>query len=108
MERKVTERGNAMATYVSLVRFTDQGIRNVKETTKRAKAFKEMAQKAGVKVREFYWTQGRFDIVTIMEASEEDAVAALFLGVGALGNVRTEMLRAHNVEEMEKILARIP
>jgi len=107
MERKIKERGNAMATYVSLVHFTDQGIRTVKETTKRAKVFKEMAQKAGVKVRDIYWTQGRFDLITITEASEEDAATALLLGLGAMGNIRTETLRAHTAAEMDKILARL-
>lgn len=107
MERKITERGKAMATYVSLVHFTDQGIRTVKETTKRAKLFKEMAQKAGVKVRDIYWTQGRFDLITITEASEEDAATALLLGLGAMGNIRTETMRAHTAEEMDKILARL-
>lgn len=107
MERKIKERGKAMATYVSLVHFTDQGIRTVKETTKRAKLFKEMAQKAGVKVRDIYWTQGRFDLITITEASEEDAATALLLGLGAMGNIRTETMRAHTAEEMDKILARM-
>ncbi|MCJ7678855.1 MAG: GYD domain-containing protein [Anaerolineales bacterium] len=97
-----------MATYVSLVHLTDQGIRNVKETTKRAKAFVEMARKAGVKVRDIYWTQGRFDLITITEAADEEAATALLLALGAMGNTRTETLRAHTAEEMDKILARIP
>jgi uncharacterized protein with GYD domain len=96
-----------MATYVSLVHFTDQGIRSVKESTKRAKAFIETARKAGVKVRDIYWTQGRFDLITITEASEEDAATALLLGLGAMGNIRTETMRAHTAEEMDKILARL-
>ena len=96
-----------MATYVSLVHFTDQGIRTIKETTKRAKMFVEMARKAGVKVKDLYWTQGRFDLITITEATEEEAATALLLGLGAMGNIRTETLRAHTAEEMDKILARI-
>jgi len=97
-----------MATYVSLVHFTDQGIRNIKETTKRAKMFVELAQKAGVKVRDLYWTQGRFDLITITETPDEGAATALLLSVGALGNIRTETMRAHTAEEMDKILARMP
>lgn len=97
-----------MATYVSLVHFTDQGIRNIKETTKRAKMFIEMARKAGVKVRDLYWTQGRFDLVTITETPDEEAATALLLGVGAMGNIRTETMRAHSAEEMDKILAKMP
>ena len=96
-----------MATYVSLVHFTDQGIRTIKDTTKRAKAFIEMAGKAGVKVRNIYWTQGRFDLITITEAADEDAATAVLLGLGAMGNIRTETMRAHTAEEMDKILARM-
>jgi uncharacterized protein with GYD domain len=97
-----------MPTYVSLLHFTDQGIRNIKETTKRAKMFIEMARKAGVKVRDLYWTQGRYDLITITETPDEEAATALLLSVGAMGNIRTETMRAHSAEEMDKILARMP
>jgi uncharacterized protein with GYD domain len=97
-----------MATYVSLVHLTDQGIRGIKDTTKRAKAFIEMARKAGVKVRDLYWTQGRCDLITITEAANEEAATALLLTLGAMGNTRTETMRAYSAEEMDKILARIP
>jgi uncharacterized protein with GYD domain len=97
-----------MPTYVSLIHLTDQGIRNVKDTTKRAKAFVAMAEKAGVKVREMFWTQGSLDLITIMEAADEAAVTAVLLGVGAQGNVRSETLRAFTSAEMDKILARLP
>jgi uncharacterized protein with GYD domain len=104
----ITKRRRAMPTYVSLVHFTDQGIRNIKETTKRAKMFIEMARKAGVKVRDLYWTQGRCDLITITETPDEEAATALLLSVGAMGNIRTETMRAHTAEEMDKILARMP
>ena len=97
-----------MATYVSLVNFTDQGVRTIKDTTKRAKAFVELAQKAGVKVKDLYWTLGRCDLITITEAPDDEAATALLLSVGALGNIRTETLRAYSAEEMDKILARMP
>ena len=97
-----------MATYVLLLNFTDQGIRNVKDTAKRAEAFKRIADKAGVKVKEVYWTLGQYDGVLIFEAPEEATATALGLSLGTLGNVRTQTLRAFSVEEIGRILAKIP
>jgi uncharacterized protein with GYD domain len=96
-----------MATYIVLGNFTDQGIRSVKDTVKRAEAFKGMAQKAGVKVKELYWTLGQYDIVTIIEASDEEAATALGLSAGSLGNLRTQTLRAFGSEEMGRILGKM-
>lgn len=96
-----------MATYILLGNFTDQGIRNVKDTTKRATALKEMAKKVGATVKEIFWTLGQFDVITILEAPDETAVTALGLSAGALGNVRTQTLRAFNAEEITRILGKI-
>ncbi len=96
-----------MATYIVLANFTDQGIRNVKDTTKRAEAFKEMAKKLGVTVKDEYWTLGPYDAVVTLEAPDEEAVTALGLSVGALGNVRTQTLRAFSAEEMNRILGKM-
>ena len=60
-----------MVTYVVLAKFTEQGIRNAKDSPKRADAFKEMAKTFGVTVKDIVWTQGRYDIVTIVEAPDE-------------------------------------
>ena len=97
-----------MATYIVLGNFTDQGIRNVKDTTKRAEAFKEMARKAGVKVKEVYWTLGQYDLATIVEAPDEETVTALDLSACSLGNIRTQTLRAFSAEEMGRIIAKMP
>ena len=97
-----------MATYIVLGNFTDQGIRNVKDTTKRAEAFKEMARKAGVKVKEVYWTLGQYDLATIMEAPDEETATALGLSACSLGNIRTQTLRAFSAEEMGRIIAKMP
>ena len=97
-----------MATYVLLLNFTDQGIRNVKDTTKRAEAFKRIADKAGVKVKEVYWTLGQYDGLLIFEAPEEATATALGLSLGTLGNVRTQTLRAFSAEEIGRILAKMP
>jgi uncharacterized protein with GYD domain len=91
-----------MVAYVVLGNFTDQGIRNAKESPKRADAFKAMAKTFGVTVREILWTQGRYDIVTIVDAPDELSLLSLTLSLGALGNVRTESLRAFSADEMTK------
>jgi uncharacterized protein with GYD domain len=96
-----------MATYVVLTKFTDQGIRSAKDSPKRAEAFKKMAETFGVTVRELFWTQGRYDIVTIVEAPDEISVTALNLSISAPGNVRTESLRAFSATEMMTIVNRM-
>jgi uncharacterized protein with GYD domain len=97
-----------MATYVLLLNFADQGIRNAKDTTKRSEAFKRIADKAGAKVKEVYWTLGQYDGVLILEAPDEATATALGLSLGSLGNVRTHTLRAFSTEEMGQILAKMP
>jgi uncharacterized protein with GYD domain len=96
-----------MATYVVLIHFTDQGIRGVKDSPKRAAAFKEAAKKAGVTVKAFYWTLGQYDMISILEAPDAETVTALGLSVGKLGNVRTETLPAFDKAGMEAILKKV-
>jgi uncharacterized protein with GYD domain len=96
-----------MATYIVLTNFTDQGIRNVKDTTKRADAVKEMAKKFGVTAKEFFWTLGSYDVVAIFEAPDDGSMTALGLALGAAGNVRTQTLRAFSREEMNGVLAKL-
>jgi uncharacterized protein with GYD domain len=96
-----------MVTYIMLGQFTDQGIRSIKETTRRADAVKEMAKKAGATVKDVYWTQGPYDVAAIVEAPDEASATAFFLGIGALGNVRTQTLRAFTADEMSGILGKM-
>ena len=96
-----------MATYIVLANFTEQGIRNVKDTTKRADAFKEMAKSSGVTVKDLYWTLGHFDIVATVEAADDMMVTALGLTLGKSGNVRTQTLRAFSPSEMASILSKV-
>ena len=96
-----------MATYVVLTNFTDQGLRNIKDSPKRAEAFKEMAKTFGVTVKELFWTQGRYDVVTIVEAPDELSAMALGLSLGALGNVRSETLRAFSAADMTTIVGKM-
>jgi uncharacterized protein with GYD domain len=97
-----------MLTYIVLGSFTDQGLRTIKDTTKRADAAKEMAARSGVKMREIYWTQGQYDLVTICEADDEAAISAFGLATGSAGNVRFQTLRAFTKDEMNNILGKLP
>jgi uncharacterized protein with GYD domain len=96
-----------MATYIVLGQFTDQGIRNVKDTTKRAAALKESAKKVGASVKSVYWTLGAFDVVTIVEAPDDQSIAALLFSIGSLGNVRTQSLKAFEADEIERVLGKL-
>ena len=96
-----------MATYISLLSFTDQGIRNIKESPKRADAVKALAKKLGVTIKEVYWTLGHYDLVVVMEGDDE-AVTSTLLKIGSLGNVRSETLRAFSAAEVGRIVGNIP
>lgn len=96
-----------MPRYVVLANFTDQGIRNVKDTTKRASAAREMAQKMGVELKDVNWTLGKYDLVLTVEAPDDAAMTAFGLAIGALGNVRTETMRAFTADDMQGILGKM-
>ncbi|SRR5712692_5459790 len=97
-----------MATVIVLINFTDQGIRNVKQTIDRGKAATAAAEKLGIKVKDIYWTLGQYDAVLIADAPNDEAITAWALGTGSLGNVRTQTMRAFSTEETQRILAKIP
>ena len=97
-----------MATYIVLINFTDQGIRNVKQTTERAKALTAAAQRLGIKVKDIYWTLGAYDVVMVADGPNDEAITAWTLGAGSLGNIRTQTMRAFSADELDKILAKIP
>jgi uncharacterized protein with GYD domain len=97
-----------VATYVVLVSFTEQGIRNIKQTTERAKAVSAAAAKLGIKIKDTYWTMGQYDAVFVAEAANDETLTTLALSVGSLGNVRTHTMRAYSADEMNKILAKLP
>jgi uncharacterized protein with GYD domain len=96
-----------MPRYVVLVNWTDQGIRDVKQTIARTDHGGEIAEKHGLKLEQAYWTVGSYDMVTVFEAPDDEAISAHLLEIGALGNVRTTTLRAYDEEEMSKILERL-
>ena len=97
-----------MATFIVLGSFTDQGIRSIKDSPKRADAFKAMAKKLGATVKDIYWTLGHYDIVTVVEAPDAATATSLGLAVASLGNVRTETLTAFSGDEIGRILGKMP
>jgi len=96
-----------MATYIVLSSFTDQGIRTVKDTTKRADAVRELARKMEVTTKEIYWTVGKYDVVAIFDAPDDATMTALCLALGAQGNVRTQTMRAFSKDEMARVVSRL-
>ena len=97
-----------MAKYVSMVNFTDQGIKVIRNTVERADAFRKTAREMGVEVLEIYWTLGVSDLVIVVEAPDDEIVATLFFSIGSLGNIRAHTMRAFTVDEMSNIIGRIP
>lgn len=97
-----------MVRYLVLLNFTDQGIRNVKQSVERAKTFKAVADRMGAHLKDIYWTQGPYDVVLNMEVPDEETCMSLLLSLGSLGNVRSQTLRAFSIEEMGRILAKMP
>ena len=96
-----------MAKYVSLVTLTEQGLKGIAATTRRASAFNERMEKKGVKPIITLWTVGRYDLVHIFEAPCDETAAALAFSLSSFGNVRTETLRAFSADEMDTIIEQI-
>lgn len=93
-----------MPTYITLANFTDQGIRNFKDTAKRAQGFRDMVQQMGGTLKDIYWTMGAYDLVTITEFPDDEIATAVALKQAALGNVRTTTLRGFGMEEIQSII----
>ena len=97
-----------MPTYVTLFNWTDQGIRNVRDTIERVDRASEMAEeKYGVRLGQIYWTVGSYDLVSVFEAPDDESVSAFLLELGSIGNVRSTTLMAYNRDEMSTILERL-
>jgi uncharacterized protein with GYD domain len=106
-KRQRKEEKLEMPTYVSLFNWTDQGIRNVKDTVQRYESSQEQQDKHGVSLQHIYWTLGPHDIVVIAEAADEESITAFLLELASAGNLRTTTLRAYDREEMSGILGRL-
>ena len=97
-----------MPTYVTLSRWTDQGIRNARDTVTRLDQAKQRMDQMGARFVGFYYTQGAYDQVAIVEAPDDETATAFLLATGMQGNVRTETMRAFSPEEMQRILQKLP
>jgi len=96
-----------MATFITLVNFTQQGVREFRDSPERAAKFKSTAQKAGVTVKDMYWTMGAYDVVLVLEAADDETVTAAMLSLASGGNVRTQTLRGFDSSEMKKIISKV-
>jgi len=97
-----------MPTYVTLVRYTEQGIRNIKESPARLEAAKKVAQSVGAEIKSFYLALGTYDIVLTVSAPNDETAAKLVLAIGSQGNVRTDTLRVFDETEFRKLIASLP
>lgn len=97
-----------MPSYVVLINFTEQGLRTVKNTVSRADAAKEAAAGFGVKMKEILWTQGQYDVVTLLEANDEQSAVAFALALSGQGNIKMQTLRAFTRDEVSAILKKVP
>ena len=96
-----------MPVYVTLLNWTDQGIRNVRDTLERYERSNELADKHGVSLEHTYWTVGPYDIALIAEAPDDESISSMLLELSSAGNLRTTTLRAYDQEEMRAILERL-
>ena len=95
-----------MASYISLISWTDQGIKSYGNTIDRAEAAGQLAAKVGVTMKQIYWTLGAYDLMSILEAADDESVTAFALALSSLGNVRTTTMRAFDTAEMREIVAK--
>ena len=96
-----------MATYITLINFTEQGVRDVKDTANRASHYKELAAKTGCTIKEIWWTQGQYDVVSVIEAPDDASATALAMSVGKLGYIRTQTLRAYSAADLAPIMEKV-
>ena len=97
-----------MATYITLIKYTEQGIKTIKESPSRLEKARQLLKSLGGELKSFYLLQGRFDAVVIAEAPNDEVAAKFALASGAQGNVRTETSRAFTEEEYRKIISGLP
>jgi uncharacterized protein with GYD domain len=95
-----------MPLYATLLSWTDQGIRDYRNTVQRADGFRAIVEQAGGRVRELLWTMGEYDLVAVMEAPDDAAVTGAMLQLSALGNVRSQTLPGFDADQMADIISR--
>ncbi len=97
-----------MPTYITLARYTREGITKIKESPARLDKAKQMIKSAGGEMKGFYLTMGQYDLVTVCDAPNDEAVAKIMLGLGSLGSISTETFRAFTEDEYRKIIGGLP
>jgi uncharacterized protein with GYD domain len=97
-----------MPTYISMLRYTQQGISSAKNAPARIDAAREAYKKAGGELKAIYLTMGQYDLVAIAEMPNDEAVARMALALGMQGNIRTETMRAFTETEFKKIAGSLP
>ena len=97
-----------MPTYITMIRYTQQGIEKIKDSPQRLERARAAVQKAGGQMKAFYLTIGQYDGVSIIEAPNDEAYTTCVLAIASAGSVRTETLRAFTEEEYRKIIAALP
>jgi uncharacterized protein with GYD domain len=95
-----------MPTYITLINWTDQGVKNYKDTVDRYEAAQEAMGQSGVSFRDVYWTVGPYDLVGIVDAPDDETATAALLSTAGEGNIRTTTLRAFSPTEMRSVLER--
>jgi uncharacterized protein with GYD domain len=93
-----------MPAYVVLYKFTDNGRKNIKESVLRAQEVRQQNEDRGFKILGHFWTQGRYDLIAIVEAPNEEAMMTGLFSIAGAGNVASETLRAFTDEEMLRLL----
>lgn len=96
-----------MSTYITLINWTEQGVKMFKETAKRADAAKATAQRMGGNLRSTYWTLGAYDVIAVADFPDDETATAFMLALGSEGNVRTQTLRAYDETEIAGIIAKL-
>jgi uncharacterized protein with GYD domain len=96
-----------MATFISLINWTEEGIQHFADTVKRADDAKALAQRMGGSLEHIYWTVGQYDLVTVAEFPDDQTATAFLLAVGAQGHIRTTTLRAYNAGEVSAIVGKV-
>jgi uncharacterized protein with GYD domain len=107
VDRSLEKGDLSMPTYITLLKYTQQGVSKVKDSPKRLDAGRKAFKKMGVEIKDTYLLMGRYDLLCVVEAPDDDSIAKAMLSLGSQGNVQTETMRAWNEAEFRKIAGSI-
>jgi uncharacterized protein with GYD domain len=99
--------GEVMPRYVALIDWTEQGVRNFRDTVDRYEAARELLEGLGVQFTDVYWTLGSHDIVAVLDAPDDETLSAGLLATAGAGNIRTTTLRAFSADEMRSVIGKV-